>query len=438
MFAFFYNIALHFLALLYAPVFLFQMAFRGKYRKNFLKKCGFSGHYLRKKAKAFVIWVHAPSLGETKAVAPLVAQLRRHMPEAEIIFSNVTETGHETALAVIKEADSYIYLPFDLPYFINPLVDAIKPDLVIISETDFWYNFLARVKGHEARVVVVNGKISERSLKRYLILPWLMAPLFQLLDLVCPQNEDYKERFMRLGIPPDHLYVTGNLKLDDTYQVLTADEVLAMKKRLGLGEGDLLLAIGSTHHPEEKQLLSVLKKVWRKCPELKVALVPRHPERFKTVAHLFETAAVPFATYSEEEKFGAETRLMLFDAMGILRALYQVADIAIVAGSYTDKVGGHNLLEPAWYGKPVLFGPHTEAQREMALMMKRAEAGKQVPLDKLADALVGLIYAPEKRRQMGESGVKIFAEARGATERTWQLLRVMISQILWEKETRLR
>lgn len=438
MFPFFYNITLHLLALLYAPVFLFQMVFRGKYRKNFLKRCGLAGRYIRKKKGAFVIWVHAPSLGETKAVAPLVAQLRRNMPESEIIISNVTETGHETALTSIKEADSYIYLPFDLPYLINPLVDAIKPDLVIISETDFWYNFLARVKEHESRIVVVNGKISDRSLRRYLILPWLMAPLFQMIDLVCPQNEDYKARFMRLGIPPDHLYVTGNLKLDDAYQVLTSDEVAAMKKRLGLQEGDLLLVIGSTHHPEEKQLLNVLKKVWRKCPELKVALVPRHPERFKTVAHLFETTGIAFATYSEEEKFGSETRLMLFDAMGLLRALYQVSDIAIVAGSYTDKVGGHNLLEPAWYGKPVLFGPHTEAQREMALMMKRAEAGRQVPLDKLAETLVSLIYAPDKRHQMGEAGVKIFAEAKGATERTWQLLRVMISQILWEKETRLR
>ncbi|MEI6531907.1 MAG: glycosyltransferase N-terminal domain-containing protein, partial [Chlamydiota bacterium] len=277
-------------------------------------------------------------------------------------------------------------------------------------------------------------KISERSLRRFNILPWVMAPLFQLIDLICPQNEDYKDRFMRLGIPPDHLYVTGNLKLDDASTNLSEKAVGEWKKKLGLHKDDFLLVIGSTHHPEEKQLIHVLKKVWKKCPGLKVALAPRHPERFKTVASYLESIKMPFATYSAEEQFNKQTNLMLFDEMGILRELYQVGDMAIVAGSYTDKVGGHHLLEPSLYGKPVLFGPHTQSQSEMAFMMKKAEAGKQVSLDELGEAIVDLISHPEKRKKMGAAGIKMFAEAKGATERTWQLLRVMISQILWEKE----
>lgn len=435
MFQFFYDLFLHLAALLYTPIFLFQWICKGKYRKNILQRLGLRTPRIHAKRKKFVIWFHAPSLGETKAITPLVALARLNMPDALILVSSVTETGHQTAVASLKDADHHIYLPFDFPYLINPLVDAIKPDLVIISETDFWYNFLKRAKDLGARIVVVNGKISERSLKRFNILPWLMAPLFQLIDLICPQNEDYNNRFMRLGIPPDHLYVTGNLKLDDTYPVLSESEVKEWKKRLGLHKDDILLVIGSTHHPEEKQLLNVLKKVWKKCPQLKVALAPRHPERFKTVASFLESNSVPYATYSTEEKFDAETHLMLFDAMGILRQLYQVGDIAIVAGSYTDKVGGHNLLEPSWYGKPVIFGPHTQSQSELAFLMKKAEAGKQVALDKLAETLVDLIQHPEKRKKMGASGMKIFTEAKGATERTWQLLRVMISQILWEKES---
>ncbi len=434
MFSFFYDFFLHIAALFYAPIFLFQWLFRGKYRKNIKQRLGLALPRMRIKNKEFVVWFHAPSLGETKAIAPLVALMRLNMPKATIMVSNVTETGHAAAVASLKDADYHFYLPLDLPYLINPLVDSIKPDLIIISETDFWYNFLKRATDKGARVVVVNGKISERSLRRFNILPWVMAPLFQLIDLICPQNEDYKDRFMRLGIPPDHLYVTGNLKLDDASTNLSEKAVGEWKKKLGLHKDDFLLVIGSTHHPEEKQLIHVLKKVWKKCPGLKVALAPRHPERFKTVASYLESIKMPFATYSAEEQFNKQTNLMLFDEMGILRELYQVGDMAIVAGSYTDKVGGHHLLEPSLYGKPVLFGPHTQSQSEMAFMMKKAEAGKQVSLDKLGEAIVDLISHPEKRKKMGAAGIKMFAEAKGATERTWQLLRVMISQILWEKE----
>lgn len=432
MFQFFYDIVLHLLALIYAPVFLFQWAFRGKYRKNIMQRLGL--RLPRLAPGRFVVWVHAPSLGETKAVAPLVALIKKNMPEATIVVSHVTETGSIAARECMKNVNAFFYMPFDFPYIMAPLVESIKPDLVILSETDFWFNFLKSAKDHGARVVVVNGKISERSMRRFAILPWLMAPLFQMIDLVCPQNEDYKARFMRLGIPPDHLYVTGNLKLDDTYPVLAESEATTWRQKLGLSPNDLLLVIGSTHHPEEKQLLAVLRKVWKKCPHLKVALAPRHPERFKTVAALLDARNVPYALYSEDEAFSSTINLMLIDAMGILRQLYQIGDIAIVAGSFTDKVGGHNLLEPSWYGKPVLFGPHTESQREMALMMKRAEAGRQVSMDKLPEALVDLIMHPAKRTAMGQAGMKIFTESKGATERTWQLLRVMISQILWEKE----
>ncbi len=434
MFPFFYDFFLHILALFYAPIFLFQWLFRGKYRKNIKQRLGIVLPRIRIKNKEFVVWFHAPSIGETKAIAPLVAILRMNMPNATILVSNVTETGHETALSYLKDADCHFYLPFDLPYLIHPIVDAIKPDLIIISETDFWYNFLKRATDKGARVVVVNGKISESSLRRFNFLPWIMAPLFQLIELICPQNEEYKNRFMLLGIPPDHLYVTGNLKLDEISTPLSEKRLKEWKQKLCLDKDDLLLVIGSTHSPEEKLLINVLKKVWKKYPHLKVAIAPRHPERFKTVATYLESIKIPFATYSLKEPFTKQKNLMLLDAMGVLGELYQVGDMAIVAGSYTDKIGGHHLLEPSLYGKPVLFGPHTHSQLEMAFMIKKAEAGRQVSLDKLGEAIVDLIGHPEKRKKMGAAGMKMFSEAKGATERTWQLLRVIISQILWEKE----
>ncbi len=434
MFKFFYTLLIHLLFIGWLPVLLYNRVVHGKYKKSWRQKLGMRLPQIHKEGR-FLIWIHAPSFGEAKAVAPLAKLIQKNMPEACLIISTTTETGLEIAKQGIPQAEAHFILPLDLPYIMRPFVHSIEPDLVILTETDFWFHFVDAAKECEAVVAVVNGKISERSLKRYTILPWLSAPLFQSLDLVCPQNDDYRERFLQLGIPPDHLYVTGNIKLDDTFPHLGPIEEHNWRGQLGLSPKDAFLVIGSTHENEERWLLAIVQRLWKKWPELKVAIVPRHPERFKTVAAFLEKKGEVFARYSLGQGFNEECHLMLVDAMGILRQLYQLSTIAIVAGSYSNKVGGHNLLEPSWYGKPVIFGPHTHTQTEMAAMLISSGGGKRVPLAALEGELHHLLEHPEEREAMGEAGRRIFAEAKGATERTWQLLRVMISQKLWQKHS---
>lgn len=413
-----YTLFLHLVAIAYFPYFLYARLRYGKYKESFSQRLGFNFPKIEK-GERFLVWVHAVSFGETRAVAPLVRLIKKERPNSLIVISSITETGHKEALEIVPKADFHVYLPFDLPYVIRPIINQAKPNLVLITETDFWYHFQSAAKECGADIVVVNGKLSERSLKRYSFLPWLTAPIFHSLDFLCVQSEAYQRRFLELGIPPDHLAVSGNLKLDDTYKELTSDELSALQKKLGIDREDKLLVIGSSHDPEEKLILSELKKVWRRWPNLKVLLVPRHPERFKGVGALLEKQEIPFALWSREEKLETDRRVMLVDAMGMLRQLYQLADIALVAGSFTDKVGGHNLVEPSWYGKPVVYGPHIYSQKDFDALIEQKQAGVCIKEDEIADTLLRMLANPTLCDQMGLAGKKIFSEAKGATQKTW-------------------
>lgn len=407
------------------PVLAYKWVRYGKYKESFPKRLGLNFPVINKEGR-FLIWVHAISVGETRAIAPLVRLIKKEKPDCIIVFSNITETGHEEALNYVKEADYHVYLPFDLPYIIRPIVQRVQPNLLILTETDFWYHFQDEVKAIGGKIAVVNAKVSKRSLKRYRILPWLISPLFKSLDLILAQSDTYKDRFLELSIMPDNIRVTGNVKLDDVYPELTAQEVLDWKERLGIGPQDKVLVIGSTHDPEEKMLLQQIKKIWKKKSiNLKVLIAPRHPERFKKVSEILQRLDIPFATWSKGDKLDDIKRVLLVDTMGKLRGCYQLADIAIVAGSFADNVGGHNLLEPSWYGKPVLYGPHVYKQQDFAELIRQNGAGLQIDSDEVAETLIHLLQNPEISHKMGLSGSNIFKEARGATLKSWQFIKTI-------------
>jgi 3-deoxy-D-manno-octulosonic-acid transferase len=359
-------------------------------------------------------------------VAPLVKKLRATIPNTCIVISNVTETGHEEAKKVIPDADHHVFLPLDLPYIIRPIIKSAQPDLVILSESDFWFHFQDSAKEVGAKLVLVNGKISEKSLKRYRILPWLSGQFFYSFDLVCCQTAQYRNRMMQLGILPDRLLVTGNLKLDDTYPMLTPSEIEARKQRFKINPSDPILVVGSSHQTEEKLILDALKPVWVHYPNLKVFIVPRKPERFDAVAALIEREGLKYVRASTHQEADEDVKVILVDQMGVLREYYQIADLALVAGSYLASVGGHNLLEPSWYGVPVIHGPHVHTQNEMAHLLKERGAGLQVEPQELSSMLITLLGNKSKCEEMGRAGKQIFEEASGASERTWESIRALL------------
>lgn len=375
-----------------------------KYRSNFLPRLGAGFPHIESKGKQ-VVWIHAVSMGETKAVAPLVRKLKDE--NRVIILSTVTETGHREGKKVAPEADYHVYLPFDLAYIIRPIIKRVKPDLVLLTETDFWFNFQDAAKKCGAKLILVNGKLSERSLKRYERFPLFSNKLLGSFDKLLVQGDLYAHRFRKLGI--SQVKVTGNIKLDG----MADEETLLDIKKLQV-DGPLL-TLGSTHDPEEKLWIAALNRIWKRIPDLKVFLVPRHPERFDAVARMLASENIPFHRFSKRPYFG-EAKVVLVDAMGLLRQCYKISTLAFVGGSIA-KVGGHNILEPAYYGVPVLYGPHMDQQPDLLDLMRRYEAGFCVRHD-LVQKTVELLQDEQKLRTIGERGEQMMKESQGALEET--------------------
>lgn len=423
---FLYEAMLWLLGLVAIPRMLYQRIFHGKYKKSLFKRFGI-GFPMIAKGDRKLIWIHAVSVGETKAVAALAKMLKTQLHNPILVISSTTETGHAEAERSIPTADYHVYMPLDFRWIIKSIVKRTAPDLVLLVETDFWYNFLKASKDIGATIAVVNGKISLTSLQRFQRFGELSHQLFSHIDLCCVQNTLYQKRFEQVGMLPEKIIVTGNMKFDEIYPQLTPDEMDKWKQQLGIAPGDLILVAGSTHDPEEKIILDALQEVWQQCPNLKVMIVPRHPERFNEVAGLIAGRKLRFSRLSELTSRQAgdtagKEKVILIDAMGVLRKCYQMADIAIVGGSFTSRVGGHNIIEPCWYGVPVLFGPFMHTQLELVALVNEYHAGEQVPAQELGKALVEYLKDPEQRVQLGKGGLRLTADAKGATQKTWQAL----------------
>jgi len=421
-----YELLLFVLALIMLPYLLFQLIVKKKYRGSILQKLGIGFPKVDKKGGP-LLWIHAISLGETKAIAPLVKMLKSQENPPTILFSNVTETGHTEALKIVQ-ADYHVYLPFDFGWIINRIVKRVSPEMVILCESDFWYNFLRTSKKLGASVVLVNGKISERSLHRFLKVPTLSRRLFTLIDLLCVQNQLYGDRFQRLGVSKEKVVVTGNIKFDAVYPKAPADNLKELRHHFGLAESDPVIVMGSSHSPEELIFIQTLEKVWKKYPNVKGIVVPRHPERFNEVAALLEKHNIAFHRFSQKGTPANQPRVILVDAMGQLLLCYQIAKIAIVAGSYVERIGGHNILEPVWYGVPVLFGPHMQNQPDMVDLMRDYDAGIQVSSEALPGVIEDLLGDEKRCKKLGINGLRLFSDIHGATAKTFALLKEKMNE----------
>lgn len=417
-FSFLYNFSLFLLALATLPKIVYQYIFLGKYRSNLLKRFGFTFPNVQK-GESKLIWIHAVSVGETKAVAELAKLLKKE--NVKILISSVTETGHEEAERSIPYADYFVFLPFDFSWIIGPIVRRVKPDVVLCSETDLWYNFLNNAKKQGAINVLINGKISERSFKRMKAFSFFSHRLLKLLDLLAVQNEDYKERFVDLMVDPHRITVTGNLKLDEKVEMEPTKD---LRQALGLQLNDFVILIGSTHAPEEKLILSAIQPLMQIYPRLKILVIPRHPERFETVASVIESFDPNFGRYSKN----TADRITLIDAMGVLKKCLQLSNLAIIGGSFVPGIGGHNITEPAQYGVPVLFGPYMHNQPDFPGLILKSGGGRQIAIENLAATVRHFIENPQMCAQMGLEGKKFLARMHGSTEATYQLIAPFLSQ----------
>lgn len=416
-----YDFILIIAALARSPSLLYQHWRYGKYPQFLQKKWGIPFKKISKN-KHPLVWIHAVSVGETRAVATLLGLLKKKYPHVRLLVTSTTETGHKEAQRSIPFADHHLFLPFDFSWIIQPLVKRLKPKLVLLVETDYWYNFMQASKEAGAAVALLNGKLSERSMKRYQWLGRWLQPFFAPLDLLCLQSNQYVERFARLAIPSSKMVVTGNLKLDAPAKILSSEALAQWKTELKISPNDFVIVSGSTHAPEEQLLINVLQELLPQYPQLKLILIPRHPERFPEVAALLNQANLNNIALSQIEQAKGDEKVILVDAMGILTKCYQLAHLAIVGGSFYPQVGGHNILEPSAYGVPVLFGPYMYTQADFVSLVNEYQAGLQIPYESLATTLRTLIQSPSIRESLGQSGIKLYQNTQGASQKTLDFL----------------
>ena len=377
------------------------------------------------------IWVHAVSVGETLAVAGLVRELQKQYPKRKIFLSHVTPAGRETGEKCLPVVAGRFYLPLDWSWCVRRALERVRPALLVIVETELWPNLLREARQFGSRLVLVNARLSDRSFRGYRLIRPLMRRLLGPMEWVCAQTEKDAERFRWLGARPGHVVVTGNLKFDaePPRTAATAHLRHALNKA---GRTPLLVA-ASTMMGEEPLLLQSWDEIRRRHPRAMLLLAPRHPARFEEVARLMLRQGKTFvrrtALVTSGERLSSQlgsAEVLLLDTIGELAGMFALADLVFMGGSLVPS-GGHNLVEPAYWSKPILFGPHMENFRDLAQLFLQAGAAVQVrDAGDLARQALELLEDSVPRRRLGERAKQVLEQASGATERVLVRIRDLL------------
>ncbi len=417
-----YNLVLLIVAVILLPYYLLRGIRYGKSRRGVRERLGYYDPQLLAALPGRpVVWIHAVSVGESRAAVPLIRHLRKHCPEYRILLSNVTETGHAIAREN-PDIDDCIFFPFDFSWTVKRSLSLIRPHAVIIVETEIWPNFSRRAREMDIPLFLVNGRISDRSYPRYRRGRFFLKPILGCFTAFCMQSQADSERIIALGAERQRVENTGNLKFDHELREMSAGETCQRKKDYKIAPDCMVMVAGSTHEGEEKQLLEVYKNLHARIEcNLLLILIPRHPERVREIRGLLDKTGMSYrirsALDASQELFDAGD-VLLVDTLGEVLDFYSVADLVFVGGSLVP-VGGHNLLEAALLAKPVLFGPHVHNFKEISAKLIRAGAGLMVRNPReLEQQSALMLNDPARCRAMGEAGRNLIAENAGATVRT--------------------
>lgn len=368
-----------------------------------------------------VIWVHAASVGEIRAALPLLRGLKEHYPEHALAMSTMTETGQVIARE-LPQIDCALLFPYDLSVVVGRALKRINPELIVIVETEIWPNFLRLAQRRQIPVVLVNGRISDRSYPRYRRAQLLTTKILPLFRAFCMQSTLDAERIRQLGAPPERITVTGNIKFD--MKTVSLDPVNFREDSHIPADCPVWVA-GSTHEGEEEVVLEVYRRLLAEGRKLLLILVPRHPQRCRAVAEKFERQGWPItlrSTMDQDHRSRQSGDVLLVDSVGELLSFYAMADVVFVGGSLIG-VGGHNVLEGALVQKPVLFGPHMQNFKDIAKMLLHAGGGRCVgDQEELFGAMRVLLGDEALRAAMGQKGYNLLRNNRGASEQTLAII----------------
>jgi 3-deoxy-D-manno-octulosonic-acid transferase len=407
----FYDLIFLIIAVIYTPVYLFKK----KFHRGFLVRLGFLPKSL---ALNSPIWIHAVSVGEVMAIKGLLQDLKKAFAQKKFVLSTVTATGNKIARVIAKPSDFVTYLPLDFSFIVKNVIGKINPHFFVIAETEIWPNLISYLYRKNIPVIIVNGRISDASYRGYLAIKFLLKPILKKITLFCVQTERDAKRLVHLGVLIERIKVTGNMKFD--LKIDSKQEPINNKLKLGTSIKGKLFVAGSTHPKEEEIILGAYKELLNEFPELKLLIAPRHPERSSEVAQIvsrFGYRAVLVSSLPFECSTCITRTVFILDTVGELISFYKIADIVFVGGSLVKK-GGHNILEPAIFAKPILFGPHMFNFRDIADLFLSNKAGILVyNQDDLKTNITSLLNNPDKTIELGRQAEQLVLGNQGATKK---------------------
>jgi 3-deoxy-D-manno-octulosonic-acid transferase len=420
-----YSILLLLALVVSAPWWLLEMLRHGKYRAGLGERLGKVPDRLLNQVAANTIWIHAVSVGEVLAISRVIDELKTQLPGWRVVVSTTTDTGQKLARERFGE-NNVFYFPVDLPFAVRAYLQALRPKSLVLAESEFWPNLLRWARLSGTAVAVVNARVSDRSLPRYLRFQKLLRPVMQNVQLFLAQSEEDARRLIRMGALAERIHVSGNLKFEVKPPAKPAiAAAFAAMKREEIGP---LLVAGSTLDGEEAMLFDMFRQVVARYPNAVLLLAPRHPERFDAVASLLASSGLRYQRRSQwTEERPIAGGVFLLDSIGELASLYEFADVAFVGGSLVPR-GGHNVLEAAQFGTPILVGPYTENFRDIVEVFRKADALRVIAPQSLTATVLQLLENHDERAALGRRAFEVMRSQRGATERTVSALLELLSE----------
>jgi 3-deoxy-D-manno-octulosonic-acid transferase len=421
-----YSILLLLAVIVSTPWWLLEMLRHGKYRAGLSERLGTVPDRLFNQVAVHTIWIHAVSVGEVLAISRVVDELKAQLPGWRIVVSTTTDTGQNLARERFGE-NNVFYVPVDLPFTVRAYLQALRPKLLVLAESEFWPNLLHLARGSGASVAVVNARVSDRSLPGYLRFQKPLQRIMQNVQLFLAQSEEDARRLIQIGAPADRVRVSGNLKFEvkPPPKAEAVSRFAAAVQREGAGP---VLVAGSTLDGEETMLLETFQQVASRYPGALLVLAPRHPERFEPVASLLDSSGIGYRRRSQwDGQSPIAGGIFLLDSIGELASLYEFADLAFIGGSLVPR-GGHNVLEAAQFGASILVGPHTENFRDTIEVFRRANALRVVAPQSLTTTVLRLLQNNEERAALGRRAAEVLRSQQGATQRTVNALLALVPE----------
>lgn len=419
-----YSLLLFLALIVSTPWWLLQMWRHGKYRSGWSERLGRVPDRLLHDENRETIWVHAVSVGEVLAIGRVVEELKQHLPGWRVVVSTTTDTGQRLARQRFGETNVF-YLPLDLLFAVHPYFQALRPKLLLLAESEFWPNLLREARMSGAAIAVVNARISDRSLPGYLRFRRWLRPMMQDVDLFLAQSDEDARRLIQIGASAERVQVSGNLKFE-VAPPAKSHIVALMATAIADHKIRPVIVAGSTLEGEEPLLIKMFQQLQTRYAGALLVLAPRHPERFDGVAALLATSGMAFQRRSAwDGAISIAGKVLLLDTIGELAALYQFADLAFIGGSLVPR-GGHNVLEAAQFGAPILVGPSTENFRDIVDTFKRGDALRVVTAQSLTPTVLELLQKDDERVSLGQRALEVLRSQQGATGKTVnELLRLL-------------